>query len=121
MAPRARFGFALLLLTALVSGVVGQLGVHAHALGETDLVAHALIAIDHAPSPHAATHFDRARELEHPACQDCLLASLRADVTAEPPRSPGLDVASAAAVTAGVDAPRRLADGRAPARAPPSA
>jgi hypothetical protein len=121
MRSRLRAWIGLATLAALGAGLGGQLGVHAHALGETDLVPHALVAIDHAPSPRAAAHFDRAVEAEHPVCQDCLLASLRTDVAGAPPAAFGLDFAGPSVRPPDAAAPFRLVERRAPARAPPAA
>jgi hypothetical protein len=121
MRSRLRAWIGLATLAALGAGLGGQLGVHAHALGESDLVPHALVAIDHAPSPRAAAHFDRAVEAEHPVCQDCLLASLRTEVAGAAPAALGLEVAGLSVRPLDAAAPFRFVEGRAPARAPPAA
>jgi hypothetical protein len=121
MSLRFRAWIAFAALAAFLGGLAGQLGAHAHALGEVDLVAHSLIAIDHAPAPGGSAHFDRALELEHPVCQDCLLASLRTDIAVAPPAAPGLDASAPVAGVADAEAPRQRFARRTPARAPPTA
>jgi hypothetical protein len=120
MTVRLRLGIALALLAALGGGFVEQLGAHAHAFGEIDLVAHSLVAIDHAPAPHAATHFDRARELRHPVCLDCVLAALGGEPArqSQPALLPVPSTMGFVAADSG--APSARIARRAPARAPPA-
>ena len=118
MLLRARLAAALLTLAAAGSWS-GLSGSHGHALGEVDLVAHALVAIGHAPA--TSEHFDRAVELEHPSCGACLLASLR---SIRPPDAPPVLPISLSEVELAIrdeHAPRRLQARRAPARGPPFA
>jgi len=75
-----RFVVAALALAASVQFGARDLLSHAHGLGETDLVAHAVERID---GPHSGEslplHLDGVEHHEHAACFDCLLSALAPD------------------------------------------
>ncbi len=81
-----RHAAALLALVAAGTFAAQDLISHAHGLDETDLVAHAISEVE---GPHGAEseasrgeHLDAARDGEHAACLDCLLAALALAVAA---------------------------------------
>lgn len=121
MVARPRRLSAALAFVAMASACLAVLGGHAHAFGEIDRVAHSLIEIDHPPAPAGAHHVERAVELRHPVCGDCLLVSLKVDGAFDAVTLRELDPSGRRTAAPDSSVPRRPVGRRAPARAPPLA